>query len=116
MEPGSRVVVIGASAGGVESLKQVVCGLPPHFPAPVFVVLHVAPYQPSSLPELLTRGGPLEAVHPDDGAKIKRGVVYVAPPDHHLSIDDGRIAIKKGPKENRFRPSKIGRASCRERV
>jgi two-component system chemotaxis response regulator CheB len=44
-------------------------------------------------------------VHPQDGTKVKTGFVYVAPPDHHLLIEKDRVAVKKGPKENRFRPS-----------
>src|SRR5688572_12366460 len=105
MQASTRVVVIGASAGGVETLKQVVARLPGDFRAPVFVVLHIPPFRESSLPEILTRSGPLQALHPEDGARIKPGFIYVAPPDHHLLIESDRMAVKKGPKENRFRPS-----------
>jgi two-component system chemotaxis response regulator CheB len=73
--------------------------------APVFVALHIPPYRESSLPEILTRSGPLHALHPEDGARIKPGFIYVAPPDHHLLIESDRIVVTKGPKENRFRPS-----------
>ena len=100
-----RSIVIGASAGGVEALKEVVARLPADLPASVFVVLHIPPFVASSLPKILTAAGPLPAVHPLDGAKIKTGVIYVAPPDHHLLIEDDRVAVTKGPKENRFRPS-----------
>jgi two-component system chemotaxis response regulator CheB len=100
-----RCIVIGASAGGVEALREVVSRLPPDLPAPVFVVLHIPPYVASALPRILSRSGPLEAMHPDDGAAIKTGTIYVAPPDHHLLIEGRRIGVKKGPKENRFRPS-----------
>jgi two-component system, chemotaxis family, protein-glutamate methylesterase/glutaminase len=47
----------------------------------------------------------MKALHPEDGTKIKPGFIYVAPPDHHLLIESTRMAVKKGPKENRFRPS-----------
>jgi len=99
------IVAIGASAGGVESLREVVGGLAPDFPGPVFVVLHVAPYQPSALPDILNRSGPLHARHPKDGESIRGNRIYVAPPDHHMLVDHDTIAVKKGPKENRFRPS-----------
>jgi two-component system chemotaxis response regulator CheB len=99
------IVVIGASAGGVESLRDLVGGLPADFPGAVFVVLHIPPFQPSSLPQILTRAGPLPAHHPKDGERIQFGRIYVAPPDHHLLIDKGSVAVTKGPKENRFRPS-----------
>ena len=105
MEPTQRSIVIGASAGGVEALQAVVARLPAELPAPVFVVLHLPPYAASALPEILTRAGPLPAIHPPDGTPIKAGVIYVAPPDHHLLIEAGAVAVKKGPKENRFRPS-----------
>jgi two-component system, chemotaxis family, protein-glutamate methylesterase/glutaminase len=100
-----RCIVIGASAGGVETLKEVVARLPADLSVPVFVVLHIPPFVASSLPEILSQVGPLPAVHPQDGTRIKPGHIYVAPPDLHLLIEDGRIAIKRGPKENRFRPS-----------
>jgi two-component system, chemotaxis family, protein-glutamate methylesterase/glutaminase len=103
--PSEQAIVIGASAGGIESLREVVSRLPADLPAPVFVVLHVAPFVASTLPEILSRSGPLRASHPQDGTEIKRGVIYVAPPDHHLLIEGDKVAVKKGPKENRFRPS-----------
>jgi two-component system, chemotaxis family, protein-glutamate methylesterase/glutaminase len=100
-----RSIVMGASAGGVETLKEIVAAFPANLPAPVFVVLHIRPFIASSLPEILSESGPLPAIHPRDGTKIKPGVIYVAPPDHHLLIEDDHVAVKKGPKENRFRPS-----------
>ncbi|HEY3935765.1 MAG TPA: chemotaxis protein CheB [Gemmatimonadales bacterium] len=98
-------IVIGASAGGVEALREVVGRLPADLPVPVFVVLHIPPYVASALPEILSRSGPVKAIHPDDGAVIKAGMIYVAPPDHHLLIEGQRIGVKRGPRENRFRPS-----------
>jgi two-component system chemotaxis response regulator CheB len=105
MEALPRCIVIGASAGGVESLREVVARLSQDLPAAVFVVLHIPPFVASSLPHILSQSGFLPAAHPEDGEKIKAGRIYVAPPDHHLLIDKGHIAVKRGPKENRFRPS-----------
>ena len=100
------IVVIGASAGGVEALLNMVKVLPVDFPAPIFVVIHLSPYSPSQLPKIISRGSNLPAVHPKDGQAIEPGTIYIAPPDHHLLLEkEGRIAVKKGPKENRFRPS-----------
>lgn len=99
------IVVIGASAGGVTVLKDLVAKLPPNFGAAVFVVQHLAAHAPSFLPEILNRAGSLKAMHPKDGDPIEMGHIYVAPPDHHLLIEDNHIIVKKGPKENRFRPS-----------
>jgi two-component system, chemotaxis family, protein-glutamate methylesterase/glutaminase len=99
------VVVIGASAGGVSGLREVVDGLPADLPAAVFVVLHVPAYKASALPEILNVSAALPASHPRDGEGIETGRIYVAPPDHHLLVEHGYVAVKKGPKENRFRPS-----------
>lgn len=97
--------MIGASAGGVIALAELFKSLPEDFDAYIFVVLHLSPFSPSVLPQILSRAGRLKAVHPEDGEKMKRNVIYVAPPDHHLLIEKDKLIVKKGPKENRFRPS-----------
>jgi len=102
-----RVIVFGASAGGVAALSTVCGGLPGDLPAALFVVLHVPPAGRSVLPDILNRAGPLKASHAIDGEPVQRGRIYVAPPDHHLLLDDQgqRILLRRGPKENRVRPS-----------
>ena len=100
-----QCIVIGASAGGLVPLREVVSRLPAGFPVPVFVVMHVPAYQPSYLPQILGWTGPLPALHSEDNRRMEPGFIYVAPPDHHLLIDDGSMAVKRGPKENGFRPS-----------
>src|SRR5882724_6453137 len=99
------VIVIGASAGGVKALTAIVGGLPRDLSASVFVVLHVSPHKPSTLPTILGRAGPLEVVHAQDGEVVRNGKIYVAPPDRHLLLETDKIAVRRGPKENRFRPS-----------
>lgn len=99
------IIVVGASAGGINALFQMVRSIPENFKATIFVVLHLSPASPSSLPAILTRAGTLKAYHPVDEEPIKPGVIYVAPPDHHILLDGKRVLIKKGPKENNFRPS-----------
>src|SRR5690349_21753708 len=91
--PGRDVIVIGASAGGVDALKQLVQGLPADLPAAVFVVLHVPAQGPSVLPRILTRAGRLPAVHPADGEKILHGRIYVAPPDFHLIVKAPHVRL-----------------------
>src|SRR5262245_52445508 len=98
------IVVIGASAGGMDALQRVVEGLPPALPAAVFIVWHLAPGMKSVLPELLTRAGSLPAIHPADGDRIESGHIYIAPNDCHMLLEKGYIRVAKGPKENRFRP------------
>ena len=99
------VIVIGASAGGVEALQQIVADLPGDLPAAVFVVIHLLPGVRSDLPEILSRAGPLKAIHPVPGQDIQRGRIYVAPPDHHLIVEGNSVHLWKGPKENRHRPA-----------
>jgi two-component system chemotaxis response regulator CheB len=68
-------------------------------------VQHVAANFASVLPEILTRAGKLPARHPQDGELIEAPGIYIAPPDCHMLIRDGRVEVKRGPKENRYRPS-----------
>jgi two-component system, chemotaxis family, protein-glutamate methylesterase/glutaminase len=100
-----RVIVIGASAGGVAALEKIAAALPIDFPAPVLIVLHLAPTHRSLLDQILARAGPLPAVAARDGERLQCGRIYVAVPDHHLMVDDGVIRVTNGPKENHWRPS-----------
>jgi two-component system chemotaxis response regulator CheB len=99
------IVVIGASAGGMEALQKLVSDLPADLPAALFVVWHLAPGARSMLPHVLNRAGRLKAVHPQDGDRIQHGHIYVAPNDHHMLLENGYVRIARGPKENRFRPA-----------
>jgi|SRR5689334_19353356 len=100
-----NIIVIGCSVGGVEALQKVVAGLPKKFSAAVFVVLHLSPQSTSVLPQILKRAGNLQAIHPRDNDPILAGQIYIAPPDNHLMIEDGRVRVTHGPKENRHRPA-----------
>jgi two-component system, chemotaxis family, protein-glutamate methylesterase/glutaminase len=100
------VIVIGASAGGIEALRDLVAAFPADLPAAVFVVQHIPPWSASELPAILQAAGPLPALHPKSEEKLERGRIYVAPPDQHLILDgDERVRLWHGPKENRFRPA-----------
>lgn len=100
-----NVIVIGASAGGVEALRALVAGLPVDLPAAVLVVLHVPPYGGSVLPAILTRSGPLPARHPDHEQPLTEGQIWVGAPDHHLALVDDHIVLTRGPRENGLRPA-----------
>ncbi len=99
------IIVIGASAGGVQALTNLVSDLPARLPAAVFLVLHIPANAPSLLPIILGRDSRLRVSHPTDGERIMHGRIYVAPPDHHLLIERGHIKLVRGPKENLHRPS-----------
>jgi two-component system, chemotaxis family, protein-glutamate methylesterase/glutaminase len=102
--PNRDTIVIGASAGGVEALREIARHLAPDLPAAIFVVIHLYPRSTSNLPEILSRSGPLSAVHPQNGTAIEHGRIYVAPPDHHLIIEPGHVHLGTGPREQRQRP------------
>jgi two-component system chemotaxis response regulator CheB len=99
------IIVLGASLGGVEALKELVHGLPPGLPAALFVVCHIGPQEPSHLAEILSRSGPLLAVQARDGEPMRHGQITVAPPDHHLILTTQGMRLTRGPRENRHRPA-----------
>jgi two-component system, chemotaxis family, protein-glutamate methylesterase/glutaminase len=104
-----RVVVIGASAGGVEALMQLAGDLPDDFPAPIGIVLHIPADSPGMLAEILGRKGPLRAKTAEDGEPFRAGTIYVAAPNLHLIISHGdgqrTLSVAKGPRENCHRPA-----------
>jgi len=97
------MVVIGGSAGSIEPLKVIVQGLPADFPGSIFIAVHVSPESPGLLAKLLSDG--LKASNPFDQEDIQPRRIYVASPDHHLTIEDGKIRVQRGPRENRHRPA-----------
>lgn len=99
------IVVVGASAGGVEALRSFAAGLPAGLPAAVLVVLHMPAGAASALPAILRRSGPLPAVAARHDAAIEAGLITVATPNHHLMVDDGRLRLSHGPTENGHRPA-----------
>jgi two-component system, chemotaxis family, protein-glutamate methylesterase/glutaminase len=99
------IIVIGASAGGVEALSALVARLPADLDASVFVVVHIPSSATSVLPQILSRRGNLPAVHPADGNPIERGKIYVAPPGRHLILEKRRVRLVIGPTEHGVRPA-----------
>lgn len=100
-----QIVVIGASAGGFEALRQLFTELPGNLEASFFVVLHIPANSPSHLAKLLNNVSDLRVKNPENGEKIQKGYVYVAPPDRHLLVKQGFIRLYRGPRENRHRPA-----------
>jgi two-component system, chemotaxis family, protein-glutamate methylesterase/glutaminase len=99
------IMVIAASAGGVQALRRLVGQLPADLGASVFVVVHIGPNRPSLLPHILSRSGPLPAYHPVHGQAIEQGRIYVAPPDLHMRLHLGAIHLDRGSKVRHTRPA-----------
>ncbi len=99
------VVVIGASAGGIEALQQLLGALPIDLEAAVLIVLHTSSHAGSLLPQIMQRASRLPAVHPKDGDPIEKGHIYIAPPDYHMIVEGSLIRVIQGPRENLHRPA-----------
>ncbi|MEP7207760.1 MAG: chemotaxis protein CheB [Casimicrobiaceae bacterium] len=100
-----RLIVIGASAGGLAAVRTVVEALPADLPAAVLVVIHTAANSPRLLADLLHASGALPAAYARDAETLRAGRIYVAPPDHHLMVHRTTLEVVRSPKENRARPA-----------
>ncbi|MEZ2329701.1 chemotaxis protein CheB [Mesorhizobium sp. RCC_202] len=100
----STIIAIGTSAGGVDALRGLVAALPQAFSAPILIVLHIGAHR-SELPGILNAAGRLPAKHPDNSETIAAGHIYVALPDHHMVVSDGKLRLLRTPKENWARPA-----------
>src|SRR5436190_9859699 len=99
------LAVIGASAGGLDPLRKLVGGLPPDHSGSVCVVLHTSPWGTSSLADILSKSGPLQATQVTEAEPVRPGRIYVAGPNRHLIVEPGIVRSLMGPKESLHRPS-----------
>lgn len=104
MRATDRILVIGASAGGVDALRTLFAALPADLSAAIFIVLHIGAHR-SALPWLLNQVNSIPARHPKDGDPIEVGHIYVAPPDYHMIVQRGQVRLTRGPRENWARPA-----------
>ncbi|MEV6239348.1 chemotaxis protein CheB [Lentzea sp. NPDC051838] len=100
-----NLVVVGASAGGVEALRTLVSRLPEDLPAALVVVLHMPAGGSSALPLILRRSGALPVRAVEEGMPLQTGHVHVAPPDHHVLVQDEVLRLSTGPTQNGHRPA-----------
>lgn len=99
------VIVVGASAGGIEALIELVSLLPADLPAAVLICVHLSPTHKSVLPRILSGSGPLPATHAQEGEAMLPSRIYIAPPDRHLLVDGPVLRVTTGPMENGHRPA-----------
>jgi two-component system chemotaxis response regulator CheB len=88
-----HVVVIGASAGGIQALTVVLRALPATFPAPILILLHRPPGLPGILSRLLQRGCALPVNDANAGDCLEPGSVYVTPSDRHTRITPDHVLV-----------------------
>ena len=103
--PRVELVVIGASAGGLDGLLTIVKELPASLPAAVVIVMHTNSIGTSYLPEILGRVSRLPVRAVTHGQKIGRGHILLAPPDFHVMVSSRSLLLSRGPRENGFRPA-----------
>ena len=98
------LVGIGASAGGLESIRDFFMAMPREIPNMAFVVVsHLDPNHESILPDLIRKYTPMDVLHVEDGMKVEPRQVYVIPPDADLALKDGKLVLSRivpssGPK------------------
>jgi two-component system, chemotaxis family, protein-glutamate methylesterase/glutaminase len=99
------VLAVGTSAGGVQALLFLAENFSRDFPAAVLVTIHLPSYSRSTLDGMLGQAGPLSASFAVEGERLKKGHIYIAPPDRHLLLDGDRLSLGSGPRENNARPA-----------
>ena len=106
MKPESHIVVITASAGGLNAISEILSQLPSNFPAPIAIVQHLDPKHPSMMAEILNKRSPLSVKQAQTGDMLYPGKVYIAPPDFHLLVNsDGSLSLSHSEKVHFVRPS-----------
>ncbi|KHK90751.1 chemotaxis protein CheB [Novosphingobium malaysiense] len=98
------LIGIGGSAGGLPALVALLETYRPRQPATLIVVLHRAA-ETRHLLGILQRASPIEVCEPQDGAVIRPNCLYLAPADAHLLVGDHHLHLRRGPRENNFRPA-----------
>lgn len=100
-----NIIVIGASADRFDAIKTIVSALPRDLDASVFIAWHMSPHPGGSILQGILNG--LRDAWPADYATDREPIqphrIYIAPPDHHLLLEEGLVRVTQGPKENTFR-------------
>src|SRR5262249_46066584 len=87
------IIVIGCSAGGVEALPRVLERIPRNLRAAIFIVQHMAPTSARYLVGILSRASALPVGWAEQGGRVERGTVTVAPPDVHMMFSDEHVSL-----------------------
>lgn len=101
----STVIAVVSSAGGIKALVEMVEGLGKDFEPTILIVQHLFPHGESHLPEILGRHYPGQVMRPEPGSRLRPGVLYIAPPDHHMTLEGEAIRLDQSQKVHNLRPS-----------
>lgn len=103
---GKGAVIIGASAGALETLSLILPSLPADFPLPVFVIVHVPPDKRSVLADIFDAKCQLHVIEAEDKEPVEPGVIFFAPPNYHMLFEDNMTIALSNEEEVLFsRPS-----------
>lgn len=100
-----EIIVVGASAGGLHAVEQVLGPLPFSFPVPIVVVQHRARESTDGYAAVLGERTPLPVCEIEDGEPLRAPGVYVAPPDYHVLVEPGRVVLSVDEPVSYSRPS-----------
>ena len=101
-----EVIAIATSAGGLKALSQVLAALPADFAAAIVVVQHLDPRHRSLMADILGRRSALPVKQAEEGDKLRRGTVFIAPPNRHLLVNpDGSLSLTQSELVHFVRPS-----------
>ena len=106
MEERTKIIVVGASAGGLQAITRLVSVLPENLPAPIFIVMHLAPQSSAEIIRAhLQKHTSYICTVPLIEEPIQTGYIYIAPPDQQMIIKGNVVTSTNGAHENRWRPS-----------
>jgi two-component system chemotaxis response regulator CheB len=97
----TRLIVVGAGAGGILAMRRILSGLPDEFDSPIVLLAHSAPEDPDPLPQLVQRQGRFEVIPAVDGTLIQRRTAYLVPRGCHAQIGSGGVLEVSAPKRLR---------------
>lgn len=99
------IVAIGTSAGGLKALSQLLSGLPSDLRVPILIVQHLDPRHKSLMAEILQRHCTMKVKEGGQEEMIQPSTVYIAPPNKHMLVVQGKINLTSTAFVHFTRPS-----------